>query len=194
MTMKVLVSGNARRVPPVAQAVRDLGAEATEVVDLSSIGSACADVAGKDGESDGFDSYIQMGQDFTLRGETAVQRVHGFYADGVLARYSALDAVLPWLRKDARITFVMGHLPPEVSSTEDWDARHALTLVLTRAAQADQSPGRLDTEILDSGTDPAEIAQVALGRRPATVVRIPDDDLDYADWRVEVLGLAMFET
>jgi hypothetical protein len=188
--VRVLVSGAERQVGEVAAALRARGARVTEVTDLADVPAVCA-AAG----SAAFDSYIQLPASFQVRGETAVRRVHHFYAEGVLARFAALDAALPALTPDARVTFVLGTLPPEAATADDREARRALTRVLGHAACADNPDGHLTMRVLDAGAAPTEIAQIALGLDPGRqdlMERLAD--LSYADWRVELLGLAAVET
>jgi hypothetical protein len=186
----VLVSGAQAQVSPVASALRDRGATVTEVTDLDDVPAACA-AAGPAA----FDSYVQLPASFEIKGATAIARVHHFYAAGVLARFSALDAALPALTRDARITFVLGKLPPEVATREDREARYALTQVLARAAQADTPDGHLSIRVVNSRTPAGDIALLALGRRP-TQREIIDSyaDLSDEDLRVELMGLVFAET
>lgn len=186
----ILVSGVPEQVAQVAAVLRARDAEVTEVGDLADIPAVCA-AAGPHA----FDGYVQLAASFEVRGETAVLRVHSFYAEGVLARFTALAAALPSLSRDARLTFVLGVLPPEVATSDDRDARQALTRVLTHAARADTPDGHLTVRVLDSATPPDKIGLIALGLDPVRqelVDRI--DELSYADWRVELLGLASVET
>jgi hypothetical protein len=188
--VRVLVSGAERHVGEVAAALRDRGADVTEVADLDDVPAVCA-AAG----AGAFDSYIQLPATFQVRGESAIRRVHHFYAEGVLARFTALDAAMPSLTPDARVTFVLGTLPSEAATADDREARRALTRVLGHAARADNPDGHLTLRILDAGATPAEIAQVALGldpQRQELMERLAD--LSYADWRVELLGLAVMDT
>lgn len=186
----VLVSGASAHVDEVARVLRGRNADLTEVVDLADLPAVCA-AAGRAV----FDSYVQLPATFQVRGDTAIQRVHHFYAQGVLARFVALDAALPALLPAARITFVLGTLPPEVATSDDREARRALTRVLARAARADSPDGHLTVQVLDAGAAPDEIAQVALGLDPARQELMDRlDELSYADWRVEMLGLAAVET
>jgi hypothetical protein len=187
---RVLVSGRADLVDPVARALRAGDAEVTAVVDLEDMPSVCA-AAGVAA----FDSYIQLPSTFVPRGETVIQRVHHFYAGGVLARFVALDLALPALSRSGRISFVLGTLPPEAASPNDRDARHALTRVLAQAARADAGDARLAIRVLDAGTPVEDVVFVALGgdleRRE---MREQLDRMTYADWRVELLGLVAVET
>jgi hypothetical protein len=186
----VLVSGVASHVAEVATALRERGADVTEVTALADMQRVCAEVPPRS-----FDAYVQLAANFQANGDTAIRRVHHFYANGVLARFAALDAALPALAPDARVVFVLGVLPPEVTTEYDREARRALTRVLGHAARADVPDGRLTTRVLESGAPPDEISQVALGIDPARQELMAKlDELSYADWRVELLGLAMVET
>jgi nucleotide-binding universal stress UspA family protein len=130
-----------------------------------------------------------------VAGETAIQRVRHFYADGVLARFTALDAALEALHRPAEVVFVMGSLPPDVASDEDRNARRALTEVLARAARADVDRGELTARILEGDTEPDRIAAFALGQSPPP--RAPDpalEELSLADWRVELMSIVTVET
>jgi hypothetical protein len=187
--MRVLVSGTPTAVAPVADALRDRGADVTEVTDLAELPAACH-AAGPEA----FDSYVQLPSTFQARGDTAIQRVHHFYANGVLARFAALDAVVPTLVPSGRVTFVMGQLPPEASTDDDRAARRALCRVLAQAATADAG-GSLNERVLDSGSSPEDIAFAAMGGdldKQELLGRL--STMTYADWRVELLGLALVET
>jgi hypothetical protein len=185
----VLVSGAAAAVTEVAEALRTRGAEVTEVVDLAEVPAVCA-AAGKGA----FASYVQLPATFQIRGETAVDRVHHFYADGVLARFPALAAALPSLTDVARVTFVLGRLPGDVSTPDDVQARLALTKVLGHAARADRLDGRLMVRVLEATATAEEIAGAALGERLAQHELLDRlADLRYEDWRVELLGLVSME-
>jgi len=187
---RVLVSGTAQGVGPVANELRRRGANVTEVTDLDQVPTVCADAGPQ-----AFDSYVQLPSRFKARGDTAIQRVHHFYAAGVLARFTALDAALPALAIGARVTFVMGQLPAETSTTDDRDARRALVRVLAQAARADTPDGQLIVRMLDAGTAPEDIAFVALGgdlARRQFMDRLAE--LHYTDWRVELLSIASAES
>ncbi len=186
----VLVSGTEQQVSSVAEALRARGADVTAVTDLADMPSVCS-AAGPSA----FDSYVQLASTFQMQGETVVERVHHFYANGVLARFPALGAAVPALTAEASITFVLGQLPAEVASSDDRDARLSLTKVLAHAARADAPDATLAVRVLTADTTLEDIVAAALGEFSASrqlVDRL--SDLEYADWRVEVLGLAALET
>lgn len=186
----VLVSGAESHVAEVATALRGRGAAVTEVSDLADVPAVVQD-AGKGA----FDVYVQLAASFRMEGGTAVQRVRHFYADGVLARFGALDAALPALRSPAQVVFVLGTLPPEVATAEDREARHALTQVLGRAARADAAPAELTVRVLDADAEPERIAALALGQAPPR--RREDERLagmSLEDWRVELMSVVLVDT
>jgi hypothetical protein len=188
---KVLVSGMAELVSAVADALRSRGADVTEVVELDKVPAVSAD------EGQGvFDAYVQLPATFDVRGDTVIRRVHHFYADGVLARFPALAGALPSLTPQARVIFVMGQLPSDVSTDADREARQALVEVLGHAARADAEPDReITVRILDAGSTPDQIALRALGQDPLREGLLSDlEGLSYADWRVELLGMVSMET
>lgn len=183
-----LISGIGELAAQVAAVLRENGSGAVEVDDIADVPSVCAAAGGA-----AFDGYIQLPATFTVEGDTAVDRIHHFFADGVLARFPAVTAALPVLRSDSRLTFVMGVLPPEVSTEDDVAARAALVRVLGHAARAD-GPDNLRVSVLGSGSTPKEIALTALGRNPEwESLTVGYAGGSYADWRVELLGLMSAE-
>jgi hypothetical protein len=183
-----LISGIAELVAGVATALRENGGSAVEVDDIADVPRVCAEADRT------FDGYIQLPATFTVTGDSAVGRIHHFFSDGVLARFPAISAALPTLAPDARITFVMGVLPPEVSTDDDVSARAALVRVLGHAARAD-GPTGLRVSMLGSGSTPKEIALTALGRNPEWESVTADfAGGSYADWRVELLGMMSAQT
>jgi hypothetical protein len=184
-----LVSGIAELAAQVATVLRENGSTVVEVDDIDDVARACADAGDR-----AFDGYVQLPATFTVQGDTAVERVHHFFADGVLARFPAVSAALPALTPEARITFVMGVLPPEVSTDDDVSARAALVRVLGHAARAD-GPVGLRVSVVGSGSTPKEIALTAMGRNPEWESLVAGaSGGSYADWRVELLGLMSAET
>jgi hypothetical protein len=185
---RFLVSGKAELAADVAAAMHAEGAETVEVGDLAALTRVCA-AAGQRA----FDGYVQLPARFTVEGDSAVERVRHYISGGVLARFSAVAAVLPSLVPNARITFVTGALPPEVSTEDEATARGALVRVLGHAARAD-SPDGLQVDVLSPTSSPKEIALTALGRKPKwEALAAADPDESYTDWRVEVLGLISAE-
>jgi hypothetical protein len=187
---RYLVSGIAQLVSDVAAVLRDQGVEVDEVDDIHDVSKVCA-AAGPAA----FDGYVQLPATFTVQGDTAVDRVHHFFADGVLARFPAVAAALPSLVPGARLTFVTGVLPGEVSTEDDVAARSALIRVLGRAARADAAEG-LRVTSLGSGSSAEDIALAALGRSPGAgaLTSGPSDDDSFAEWRMELLSIMWAET
>ena len=185
----VLVSGAADHVASVAAALRARGAQVTEVPELEDLPDVCARAG-----AGAFDAYVQLAATLALEGDSAVERVRQFYADGVLARFSALDAARPALAEDAELVFVMGVLSGDVAHEEDRQARHALTTVLARAARADHGPGRLRVRILPSDTGDEAVAALALGRAPGGEPAVPDRGDSLVEWRMQLMSVMFAET
>jgi hypothetical protein len=187
---RVLISGAQPLIGRVEADLRDKGAQVTAVVNPADLPAVCRDAG-----PGAFASYAMLPLNFQASGETAVRRLHNFYAEGVLARFTALDAVGPALAEDALVTFVLGQLPRATAAVDDRAARRALMGVLTRAFCADRPGIRVTFRMLDSDTTAADIAFVALGgdlAKQELLERIAD--LDNTDWRVELLGMAALET
>ena len=185
---RYLVSGIGALVSDVAAVLREHGAEAVEVDDIADVPRACADAGPR-----AFDGYVQLAASFSVQGDSAVSRVHHFFADGVLARFPAVAAALPCLVPGGRLTFVLGVLPREVSSEDDVAARAALVRILGHAARAD-APEGLRITVLGSDSTPKEIALTALGRgaeRGAATGELSDEE--YAEWRMELLAMMWAE-
>jgi hypothetical protein len=186
---RFLVSGKAELAADVAAALRAEGAEAVEVSEVTTLPEVCAAAGPR-----AFDGYVQLPAKFTVEGNSAVERVRHYISGGVLARFTAVAAVLPSLVPNARITFVTGALPPEVSTEDEATARRALVRVLGQAARAD-APDGLRVDVLSPTSSPKEIALTALGRNSkweALAAAGPDES--YTDWRAEVLGLISAES
>ena len=185
---RYLVSGIAQLVSDVAAALRESDVEVVEVDDIDDVPAACAEAG-----PGAFDGYVQLPATFTVRGDTAVARVHHFFAEGVLARFPAVAAALPALKPDARLTFVTGVLPSDVSTEDDVAARASLVRVLAHAARADAKEG-LRVTSLGSGSSPKEIAQAALGHGSMSGAIAAASEEDYSEWRMELLGMMWVET
>ena len=180
---RYLVSGIPAMVADVAAVLQEYDAETVNVGDIADVPRVCAEAG-----AGAFDGYVQLPAEFEVRGDTAVARVHHFFGEGVLARFTAVGAALGALRSGARLLFVMGVLPPEVATDDDVTARASLVRVLGRAARADAA-GPLRLAVLDSASTAKEIALAALGRaadRPA-VDELSEESFN--EWRTELLGM-----
>jgi CheY-like chemotaxis protein len=186
---KVLVSGEESHVRKVTDALRRRGATVTEVTELAQLPEACQQAG--DGV---FDCYVQLAAPVRMEGASAVQRVRHFYADGVLARFSALDAARAALANPASIVFVLGTLPTEVTTDDDRNARRALTGILGRAARSDAAPGELKVRILDADADAERIAALALGQTPPPREEPRLAEMSLEEWRIELMSVALAET
>ena len=77
-----LVSGIGSFVADVGAVLTEHGAQYVGVDDIADVPAACA-AAG----SGAFDGYVQLPATFQVQGDTAVEAVHHYFRDGVLARF-----------------------------------------------------------------------------------------------------------
>ena len=77
MPTNVLVSGAPERIAPVSKVLRAQDCTVVEVDDLANVPAAC-----KEAGENAFDAYLQMPAYFAIQGDTALERLHHFYAKG----------------------------------------------------------------------------------------------------------------
>ena len=90
MPTNVLVSGAPDRVRAVVAVLRQHDCTVVEVDDLEHVPQACTEA----GEG-AFDAYVQLPAAFGIEGDTAIERLHHLFAQGVLARFPAMNAAVP---------------------------------------------------------------------------------------------------
>jgi len=192
MTMSgaMLVSGCDERVAQVAAALSEGG----NVIQIDDPARLRDIVAGLPPGS--LSHYIQLPVNVEVSGSTVVGRVESFLQQGLLARFDAADAVLPALRDDATVLLVSGNTAVDGGGLpDDSAARLALVNVLAHAIRAEKAPGVVRVRVLEPGTTPSEIAAVALRgerlvARSMARIQARESEMSYADWRIEVMGLA----
>jgi hypothetical protein len=143
---------------------------------------------------DGLDFYIQLPVTIHPDGETAVARVGSFLAAGLLARFNAVDRVLPVLAPGATVVLVSGNAPDELSLPDDQQSRLALLHLLAHAARAELATRHVEVKVVSNQRSDHEIVHYALGGGTDAP---PHPDLQdrataataYQDWRAEMMGL-----
>jgi hypothetical protein len=181
-----LLSGSADRAQRLAELLRDAGADPVIITDPTAL-------PGEPG-SDGVDFYIQLPITIHPDGDTAVARVGSFLSVGLLARFRAVDRVLPVLAPGATVVLVSGNTPDEMSLPDDQHSRLALLHLLAHAARAELATKHVEVKVVSSRRSDQEIVHYALGGGDDAQ---PHPDLqdrakaatDYQDWRTEVMGL-----
>ncbi|MGH3695910.1 MAG: hypothetical protein ACRDRX_18285 [Pseudonocardiaceae bacterium] len=181
-----LVSGSADRAHRLSTLLRDAGADSVVITDPAAL-------PGEPG-GDGLDFYIQLPVTIHPDGDTAVARVSSFLSAGLLARFRAVDRVLPVLAPGATVVLVSGNAPDEVSLPDDRQSRLALLHLLAHAARAELATKHVEVRVVSNRRSDREIVHYALGggdevpshpdlRDRATAANA------YQDWRAEVMGL-----
>ncbi len=176
----------------MADALEKLGFAVRRAPDPEGLAAACAELSPRS-----LGCYVQLPRDTEVEGSTLVERVRQFLAQGLLARFDATTAVLPFLAPDACVVLVAGNVPG-AATPDDRHARIDLLRVLARAILAECADGDVRAVVVGYHRSAEEIAEIALnrgdvhGRRVAQVTALPQD-LNYDDWQREVLSLTTNE-
>jgi len=176
-------------VAAVSAALREAGAEVTEVDDLGKLNAAVTGIA-----PGSLDCYVQLPVHVTARGSNVVERVRNFLEDGLLARFTAASTIRPAMSYEGRVVLVGGNTLVEASAPDDQSARLALLDVLAHAIQADKAQIGVRVRVLPHDDSAEHIAAVALGGKPTheqelAELRAREPTMSFDDWRVEVMGL-----
>ncbi len=181
-----LLSGSADRARRLSELLKDAGADPVIITDPAAL-------PGEPG-GDGFDFYIQLPVTIRPDGHTAVARVGSFLTSGLLARFSAVNRVLPVLAPGATVVLVSGNTPDEMSLPDDQRSHLALLHLLAHATRAELATRHVEVKVVSSQRSDQEIAHYALGGDDGTHPhRNPQERASvataYQDWRTEIMGL-----
>jgi len=186
-----LLSGSADRAQRLSELLRDAGADPVIITNP-------AELPGETG-GDGLDFYIQLPITIHPDGDTAVARVGSFLTAGLLARFRAVDRVLPVLAPGATVVLVSGNTPDEMSFPDDQHSRLALLHLLAHAARAELATKHVNVKVVSSRRSDQEIVHYALGGSDDAQSHPDLQDrasaaTAYQDWRTEVMGLVGIES
>jgi hypothetical protein len=181
-----LLSGSADRAHRLSELLRDAGAEPVVISDPAALPGEAS--------SDSVDFYIQLPITIHPEGDTAVARVGSFLSAGLLARFRAVDRVLPVLAPGATVVLVSGNTPDEMSLPDDQHSRLALPHLLAHAARAELATKHVEVKVVSSQRSDQEIVHYALGGGDEAQSHPDMQDraraaTAYQDWRAEVMGL-----
>ncbi|MGH3812568.1 MAG: hypothetical protein ACRDUV_08945 [Pseudonocardiaceae bacterium] len=181
MTSTGLVSGSVDRAQRLCELLKQAGADPVAVTDPAQP------------VPEGLDFYIQLPVTIHPEGDTAVARVGSFLSAGLLARFRAVERVLPVLKPGATVVLVSGNTPDEVSLPDDQRSRLALLHLLAYATRAELASRQVQVTVVSSRRSDHEIVQYALGGNDAQTQRESQERASaataYQDWRTEVMGL-----
>jgi hypothetical protein len=186
-----LLSGSADRAHRLSELLRDAGADPVVITDPAELPGAPS--------HDGVDFYIQLPITIHPEGDTAVARVGSFLSAGLLARFRAVDRVLPVLAPGATVVLVSGNTPDEMSLPDDQHSRLALLHLLAHAARAELADKHVEVKVVSSQRSDQEIVHYALGGSDDAQSHPDLQDraqaaTAYQDWRTEVMGLVGIES
>ncbi|HEY6423375.1 MAG TPA: hypothetical protein VIY28_09065 [Pseudonocardiaceae bacterium] len=183
MTSTGLLSGSADRAQRLSELLKDAGADPMVITNPAAL-------PGRPGP-DGLDFYIQLPVTIHPDGQTAVARVGSFLSAGLLARFSAVERVIPVLARGAIVVLVSGNTPDEVSLPDDQRSRLALLHLLAHATRAELASRQVQVKVVSSRRSDSEIVRYALGDDEETQRESQErvSATAYQDWRTEVMGL-----
>lgn len=188
MPSTALVTGSADRAARVSQLLRDAGLETVTMSDHIELTEA--ELPSR------VDCYVQLPVTVHPEGDTAVARIRSFLQGGLIARFDAIERLLPVLAPESTVVLVSGNLPAESSLPDDQRSRLALLHVLGHATQAELAGKGVRVEVVSSRRSDRQLVDYALseGHDPDAMLRerrtAPRWDKRYEDWRTEVMGLA----
>lgn len=181
MTSTGLVSGSADRAQRLCERLKEAGPDLVAVTDPAQP------------VPEGLDFYIQLPVTIHPEGDTVVGRVGSFLSAGLLARFRAVEQVLPMLRPGATVVLVSGNAPDEMSLPDDQRSRLALLHLLAHAARAELATRQVQVKVVSSQRSDQEIIQYALGTGHPETQRDSQERTSaasaYQDWHTEVMGL-----
>ncbi|MGH3899508.1 MAG: hypothetical protein ACRDTA_14955 [Pseudonocardiaceae bacterium] len=181
MTSTGLLSGSVDRAQRLSELLKRAGADPVVATDPA------------DPVPYGLDFYIQLPVTIRPEGDTAVARVGSFLSAGLLARFRAVERVLPALRPGATVVLVSGNMPDEVSLPDDRRSRLALLHLLAHATRAELAIRQVQVKVVSNQRSDHEIVQYALGGDDAETQGEAQERAGaataYQDWRTEVMGL-----
>jgi hypothetical protein len=179
-----MITGSPERVPDVTIALKSEG------FDIISSGTAAAVAEAAAGIAPGsIDCYVQLPGGPPTNGHGALSHARTVVAEAVLARFDAAAQLAPLLAPSASVVLVAS----DVGQVEEGPVarrRHALRSllgVLAEAIRLDYSARRV--RVVDEERSPAEIAAIARGFEPAASYPELGSELNFADWKSQMLSL-----
>ncbi|MGH3982883.1 MAG: hypothetical protein ACRDST_09450 [Pseudonocardiaceae bacterium] len=185
MTSTGLLSGSADRAQRLCALLKDAGADPVVITDLAELPGGSS--------PEGLDFYIQLPITIHPEGDTAVARLGSFLSAGLLARFRAVERVLPVLKRGATVVLVSGNTTDEVLP-DDQRSRLALLHLLAHATRAELATRQVEVKVVSSQRSDQEIVRYALGGGDDEETRLDPQEragaaTAYQDWRTEVMGL-----
>jgi hypothetical protein len=185
MTSTGLLSGSVDRAQRLCALLKDAGADPVVITDP-------AELPGRS-STEGLDFYIQLPITIHPEGDTAVARVGSFLSAGLMARFRAVERVLPVLKRGATVVLVSGNAPDEGSLPDDQRSRLALLHLLAHATRAELATREVEVKVVSSQRSDQQIVRYALGGDDEQTTPDPQERAGaataYQDWRTEVMGL-----
>ena len=186
MERTALVTGSKVSLSGVGRALERSGyavSLASTTEDLGDLAAAMAPAS--------LSCYVQLPFDTDVEAATPLARLGQFYVTALSERLEAAASVAPLLRADALVALVAGDEVPD-GTPDDPQARLGLLRLISRAFSSGYH--ELKSVVLEADRSPEEIAFLAVRKGEdrqwlhSQVTAIPND-LSFADWRQELMGL-----
>jgi hypothetical protein len=194
MGRTVVVTGWSEAVDEVAQAFEKAGYGVVKAPNHTRLLEVVATM-----EPESVDCYVQLPGKIAARGDGVVERVRNFLTDGLIRRFDAAAAIAPTLRSDGCVLLVAGNHPDESGAPDNQRARLSLLQVLAHSLLIERGGTGMTVTIADHQRSPDELVELARspGDRPVRLIaelKEIDPELDYDDWRNEVMALTATDT
>ena len=187
-----LVTGAPERVSDIAIALKSAG------FDILAAGPISAEDT-PELEANSVDCYVQLPDDQRRADGGALRRTHDVIAHELVARFDTTARLLPLLAPRAAVVLVTEGADPldgrgGAATHPDQRAIRALVGVLAESIRRDGGRAGVGVTVVGDDRVPLEIAALA-GRRPPEpepwwLYADVEPDLDFADWRTQILCLA----
>jgi hypothetical protein len=194
MGRSALITGWSERVEEVASALEQAGYNAIRAPEHELLPEQTKAIA-----PGSVDCYVQLPGRISARGETVVERVRNFLTDGLIRRFDAVAVISPTLRSDACVLLVSGNHPDEPGAPDNQRARLALLQVLAHSLLIERGGTGMTVTIIGERRSPAELVELvhSPSDRPVRLIaelKEIDPELDYDDWRNEVMAFTADDT
>jgi hypothetical protein len=188
----VLLTGAPERVAVFSSALQEAGCDCiTALPAAERIGDVGAAVAGQ------VDAYVQLPVLIEAASGSVMRRVRDLLTQGLVARFENAESAVSRLRDGGLVVLVAGNTPGDVA--DDRRARYSLLQVLRHAIVADTAGRDIRAVVMAPETRPDDVVATVLGTPTAREQAIAefldrDTDMDYDDWRLELLSLVTNES
>lgn len=190
----VLVSGVGERAAAVTAALTEAGWQCHTAADLPAVQAVVAELG-----DERVDAYVQLPVSIESTATTATGRIRDLLVHGLVARFDAAERAVELVRDGGTVVLVAGNSPGERELNDDQRARYALLRVLSHTILADHEGRDIRAVVVPGGRSAGDVVAALTGTPSSREQSLAefvdrDSDLNYADWRLELLSMATNES